>query len=130
MASWPTVYTSPLAGGQIQQNKRLKLFGLINKVPGGTVRGQVPQKQGLKPYQHYLNHCWPHFVRGQVPQKQGLKPCFVTDRFFSQSVRGQVPQKQGLKQVSVPCQNTLTLSGPRASTTKKRLETREVNASW
>ena len=61
-------------------------------------------------------------VRGQVPQKQGLKPWEEYPHLTEQQVRGQVPQKQGLKLVTGSYSGYSSI-GPRASSTKTRIET-------
>ena len=113
------------------------------------VRGQVPQKQGLKPKTKRRFLCKGN-VRGQVPQKQGLKHIYKTDYFtFSQCPRASStktriethhirrrrggadyrPRASSTKtriETSLVSEDFLWVYSPRASSTKTRIETGEV----
>ncbi|GEM_PF-5079624 len=115
------------------------------------IRGQVPRKQGLKPF--YMVHGFGcnRIIRGQVPRKQGLKQDIHEIMPFSapnprasskktrietsdrrshdvedRGIRGQVPRKQGLKHGAFS-RNRLSAGNPRASSKKTRIETRRFS---
>ena len=89
-----------------------------------NVRGQVPQKQGLKHHTDALMSLIIISPRASSTKTRIETTTGCMSRRLSLRVRGQVPQKQGLKlhhlvllQVDRP--------SPRASSTKTRIETHQ-----
>ena len=109
--------------GRLPRKQGLKLFqGERPFSPISKVRGRLPRKQGLKRNNAVSGRVWKG-VRGRLPRKQGLKRDPNIKTIDAANVRGRLPRKQGLK-LNSPVQITLSAPlGPRATSTKTRIET-------
>ena len=86
------------------RKRRIKtaIKGYNLRLRRGTVRNDIPEKEGLRRVLHIGSQSVTKNVRNDIPEKEGLRlNLFNCSRFCFAVVRNDIPEKEGLKQTKI-----------------------------